>query len=287
MKGMLSDGVRNALSPEFRGSAKRLFRRLSSTMLGRPLELSEFRFIVENKLGIRRDSTVLVHCSFGRLKANFSASDAVAMLKEVVGEGGNILMPCYPGNGEEWLASQEIFDVRRTPIATGILAQEFSRSPDVRTSTHPIKAVAAWGKDRDFFIAEHHLSRTPYDGNSPYAKLLSIENSLVVGLATAKMAFYHCCEDSIRHYAEHLYTSEPVPGLCRTADGDVVQVLTHVHRTEVLRRMPSSIEFLTRTKCPGYAVLSYRRRRFYVGDVRCIYQHVREKLLSASTSATS
>ena len=278
MKSILNHAIRRALSPEFRGNTKRMLRKLSSVTLGRELTQEEFRFVLENKLGIRKGCTVLIHCSFGRLKASFSPSDAIGILKDIVGEGGNIVMPCYPGNGDEWLSSKNTFDARKTPIATGALAQNFVQSSGVKMSIHPIKAVAAWGKDRDFLIGAHHLSRTPFDGNSPYARFLSLKNSLAVGLGTVKMSFYHCCEDSVENYAKHIYSPEPVVGLCRIASGEVVEVLTYVHRTEVLRRMPSSLEFLTQTACPGYSVISYRRRTFYVGDVHSIYRHVRQEL---------
>ena len=284
MNSLLSATLRWVLSSELRGKTKRALRRLSSTTLGKPLELDEFQYVLERKLCVRKNSSVLVHCSFGRLKANFSPAQAVMTLKDLVGEGGNILMPCYPGNGEEWLASGKVFDVQTTPIVTGVLAETFARTCGVRTSTHPIKAVAAWGKDRDFLIEGHHLSKTPYDSRSPYAKLLSLKNSLVIGLGTAKMSFYHCCEDSAPDYSRYLYTSNPVTGLCRTEDGSVEEVTTYVHRTEVLSGMPSSIEFLSRTRCPSYTVLEYRRRMFYAGDVRSIYRHVRDELARSEES---
>ena len=280
MSGFLRNSFRRALSPELRQQAKRRWRQVLSVTLGRELSLGEFRHVLEDRLGIRRNSTVLVHCSFGRLKAGFSPDEAVQVLKDVVGPGGNIMMPCYPGNGQEWLESGSIFDGRSTPILTGALAQQFSRSSGVTMSNHPIKAVAAWGKDRDFLVRDHHLSRTPYDENSPYAKLLHLPGSLVVGLGTAKMSFFHCCEDSVPCYAERLYTAEPLSGFCRTPDGEVMEVRTYVHLTDVLSGMPSSVEFLTRTRCPSYNVFSYRGRLFYVGDVKQVYDHVHNVIAS-------
>lgn len=274
----VSNILRNALSPEFRRQTKRVLRRFSSARLGRPLELDEFRNLLERQLGVRKGASVLVHCSFGHLKARFSPQDAIAVLKELVGENGNILMPCYPGNGQEWLASGKVFDIRTTPIATGILAQEFAQADDVATSIHPIKAVAAWGRDQKFLIGEHALSRTPYDLHSPYAKLLGLGNSMVIGLGTAKMSFFHCCEDSVDWYAEPLYTPSTMTGHYKSGNGKVMELPTYVHRTEVLRRMESSVAFLTRTKCPDYACFSYRRRTFYTGSVHSIYQHIREQI---------
>jgi aminoglycoside N3'-acetyltransferase len=227
---------------------------------------------------LRRNCTALVHSSFGSLKANFSADEAVQILKDIVGGSGNVLMPYYPGNGAEWLASRRIFDPSLVPTTTGILAQVFARSPGVQVSDHPIKAVAAWGRDRDFLIAQHCLSKTPYDGLSPYAKLLSLPHCRIIGLGTLKMSFFHCCEDSIPGYADTLYTAERIRGTCRRSDGETIDVWTRVHRPEVLRSKPSSAQFLADTMCPAYKVVAVRGRSFYTAEARGVYEHVRGAL---------
>jgi len=285
MRKLIADGLRRSLPPSLRSSGRRLLRRLSASTLGRPMGIHELRQVLERDLGIRRNATVMVHCSFGRLKADFSPGAAVELLKDLVGEGGNLLMPCYPGNGKEWLLSKQVFDPRSTPIATGALAQAFARSPGTRTSTHPIKAVSAWGRDSVYLTQGHDNSTTPYDGNSPYARLLSMDGSLLVGLGTAKMAFFHCCEDAVEDYARDLYSAIPLTGQCVTDAGERVRVSTLVHRPEVLGGMESSKAFLTRTACPGYTVLARRKRLFYTADASVVHRHVGRVLQARAQAA--
>ncbi len=253
-------------------------RRLAMARVASRLGPNEFRDILEHELGLTRGHTVLVHASFGRLKASFTPEVAVQVLKDIIGREGNILMPYYPGNSDEWLESGQVFDPRTTPTTTGVLAQVFSQSPGVAVSLHPTKAVAGWGKDRDFLLNQHHVSKTPYDEHSPYARLLLLQNSCVVGLGTSKMSFFHCCEDSVDAYAERLYSTAPVRGYCRDADGRIVEVMTRVHRPEVMHSKRSSMEFLKATACLDYKIATCRGRMFYAANAPRVYRHVQKEL---------
>ena len=274
--------IKACVPSAFRRESRRWLRRINNAALGAPLTESEFSGILEYRLGIKAGDTVLVHCSFGALKATFSAEEALGILQERVGPDGSIIMPCYPGNGEEWLRSGKSFDPLTTPIATGILAQTLSRSKDARVSIHPIKAVAAWGMHKDAITADHQYSLTPFDRNSPYTRLLTLPHAKAIGLATAKMTFYHCCEDAVPEMVDLLYTPEALPGYFVTGDGGVLPVPTRVHRTEVLDRMPSSYDVLTGSGCPGYRVFRHRHRFFYVADLPVVHEHVRTLLTSRS-----
>ena len=194
------------LPPALRQQLKRLARRAATAGLSRRLTVDEFRQVLVDEMKLARGDTVLVHASFGRLKPDFAPSIAITILQDIVGDDGNILMPVYPGIGEEWLAGGEIFDPMTSAISTGILAVEFVHTRNVRVSKHPIKAVAAWGRERDTLLSEHHLSRTPYDALSPYAKMLTLPNAKVIGLGTQRMSLIHCGEDAVPGYVEKFYS---------------------------------------------------------------------------------
>ena len=275
MMGLLRGWARRTLPPALRQQLKRLARRAETAGLGGQLGADKFRQVLVRELKLARGDTVLVHASFGRLKTKFAPSIAISILQDVVGDDGNILMPVYPGNGDEWLAGGEIFDPKTSAISTGILAIEFVHTRDVRVSKHPIKAVAAWGKERDTLLSEHHLSRTPYDALSPYAKMLTLANAKVIGLGTWRMSFIHCGEDAVPGYVEKFYSPQTMSGQCRDENGKVITVKTLVHRSELQRNIGGAL-FLRAEGCASCQERTIDGRYYYAGDAGGIYEHMRQ-----------
>ena len=274
MTRFLRGWARRTLPPALRQKLKRFARRAETVGLSRRLRAGEFRRVLAEELKLARGDTVLVHASFGRLKTEFAPSIAIMILQDVVGDHGNILMPVYPGNGDEWLAGGEIFDPMTSAISTGILAVEFVHTRNVRVSKHPIKAVAAWGKERDTLLSEHHLSRTPYDAKSPYAKMLTLPNAKVIGLGTWRMSFIHCGEDAVPGYVEKFYSPQAMSGQCRDGNGKVITVTTFVHRGELQRNIGGAV-FLGAEGCVSCQERVIDDRYYYSGDARGIYEHMR------------
>jgi len=154
------------------------------------------RKILHDDLGVCYGDTILVHCGFGFLNASFSPAELVNLLQEVVGKNGNIIMPVYPpGLSSDWVKSGRIFRVETTKPSTGVLSKIFSKFDDVFISNHPIKAVAAWGKDAQYLISKHENSSYPYDDKSPYYKLSMMSGSKSIGLGVRNCAIMHCAED--------------------------------------------------------------------------------------------
>jgi len=275
MRGFLRGWAKRMLPPALRQQLKRFARRAETAGLSGQLGTDEFRQVLVKELQLARGDTALVHASFGRLKTDFSPSIAILILQDVVGDGGNILMPVYPGNGDEWLAGGEIFDPMTSAISTGILASEFVHTRDVRVSKHPIKAVAAWGKERDTLLSEHHLSRTPYDALSPYAKMLTLPNAKVVGLGTQRMSLIHCGEDAVPGYVKKFYSSRTLSGRCLDENGRVISVATRVHRSELQRKIPGAA-LLSAEGCTALQERTIDGRYYYAGDARGIYEHMRQ-----------
>jgi aminoglycoside N3'-acetyltransferase len=275
MTRLLRGWARQALPPALRRQLKRLARRAETAGLSGRLRADEFRQVLVEELELARGDTVLVHASFGRLKTKFAPSIAISILQDVVGDDGNILMPVYPGNGDEWLAGGEIFDPMTSAISTGILAAEFVHTRNVRVSKHPIKAVAAWGKERDTLLSEHHLSRTPYDALSPYAKMLTLPNAKIIGLGTRRMSFIHCGEDTVPGYVAKFYSPRTMSGQCRDENGKVITVATLVHRSELQRNIFGPA-LLSAEGCAACQERVIDDRYYYAGDARGIYEHMRQ-----------
>jgi len=238
--------------------------------LGKPLQKENFQFILQDLLGLKKGDSVLVHASFGNIKADFSPEEAVEILIETIGEQGNLLMPYYPSDSVDWLVNGMIFDVRTTPTRSGILSATFAKFPGVKKSVHPIKSLAVWGKDRDALIDSHHNSKTPFDLFSPYYKLLSCRYPKSIGLGVFKNLVVHTAEDNIDIYPRY-YSNVIYEGKCKNYDGRFVNVKTPVHTKN---DMVPSCEYLRLTNCPGYRELRYKKRRFYKSDYISAYNHI-------------
>lgn len=265
--------LKRMFDAEQRGRIRRQWARSMRIKLPGALSQEEFHAILGSRLEIKRGSTLLIHCSFGNLKAAFSPAEAVEVLQDLVGSEGNLLMPFYPGSGIEALEGGKIFDPRTAQISTGALARTLARSSGSRVSIHPIKAVVAWGQARDFLISTHARSRTPYDSHSPYYRMLEQVAPICVGLGTDKNSFIHACEDNVpEHPMDHYHPGEWT-GRCVSETGEEIVVKTLVHKRDTGWTMGSAA-FLMTTACPTYQKLTHRGRAFYKVDAREAFAHV-------------
>jgi aminoglycoside 3-N-acetyltransferase len=150
-------------------------------------------------LGIRAGDTILVHSSYDSFRGfTGKPTDVIAVLQGAVGPTGNLLMPTLPfdGTAVDYVRSNPVFDVRRTPSRMGLLTELFRRSPDVLRSVHPTHPVAAWGRDAAGLVDSHHLAATPCGKGSPFARLLDCEGKiLILGAGIGVMTFYHTIEE--------------------------------------------------------------------------------------------
>jgi len=212
-------------------SLRRLKNRLNRRGLKKckKLSIEEVRDILRQEMGLFEGQAVLVHCGFGFLNADFSPQELIGALKEIVGKSGVIMMPFYPpALSADWLQSGRVFNSETIKCSTGVLAQCFARDPDVRISCHPIKAVAVWGDRSEELIKNHHLSKYPYDEESPYFHLAAIKGSASIGLGVRNCSMVHCAEDAFELNKSYLYSDkQAIAGVIH--NGSTVDVSTYFH----------------------------------------------------------
>lgn len=104
-----------------------------------------------DRLGLKSGDFVFVQHSLGNLNLDFNANEFVEMLKERIGNSGNIVMQgtSFLGRAAKYLESKPIFDVDFAPCRLGLLGEIFRRSEGVYRSIHPIGSVCVWGKDAE------------------------------------------------------------------------------------------------------------------------------------------
>lgn len=150
-------------------------------------------------LGIGRGDLVLAHIAYNEF-IGFTGrpSDVLVSLRAAVTQSGTLLMPSMPftGSALDYVQSGEIFDVRRTPSAMGLVTELFRRSPGTIRSLHPTHPVLASGPRAEEMLRDHPLTRTPCGRHSPYAKLEEADGKIaLLGTSISTLTFYHYLEE--------------------------------------------------------------------------------------------
>ena len=148
---------------------------------------------------IKKGSTLFIHSSWKDLKmSKFSCVDLINFLIEYLGQKGTIAMPAYPMDQ----TGKQIFNVKKTPSAAGLLTEVFRRYPKVKRSINLNHSVCALGLNADYLVSEHNLSETSWDTYSPYYKLAKLEDAWIVGLGVGHRlktaTALHCVESNLR-----------------------------------------------------------------------------------------
>ncbi|WP_199482741.1 AAC(3) family N-acetyltransferase [Vibrio owensii] len=223
----LTSYVKSSLPFTILRNYKYKFRR--KNLRGDKHNLSDMRSILVDELGLKAGDSLVIHCGFGFLNADYDPEQLIELLKDVVGERGRIMMPFYPpGLSRHWLQSNRVFDATSVRCSTGVLAQVFSQSEDVVISTHPIKAVAVWGSDAEEIVQGHEHCQYPYDERSPYYKFSLQPKSKVIGLGVRNCSLVHMLEDVFEDNKSYLYSDETVQGRVVTHNGTLI-VDTYFH----------------------------------------------------------
>lgn len=243
-----------------------------------PLELAEFESILTDELGIKEGDTLIVHSSFGNMNAGFSPEETVVLLKKLVGNSGNLLMPFYPtGHAYYWIQEGNVFDVHTARSYMGVLTQVFKESDGVKLSPHPVKALSAWGKDRDWLIQEHHLSEYPYDEKSPYYKTKLLPGSKTLGLGVEINSFFHSCEDLFLKDKLEIYSDMRFEGKMNYY-GKMMEVPTYLHQPDKVNSIISPCGFLKETGCSEYVSVERKGAVFYTVSNEAVYLHAKKWL---------
>ncbi|MBX7099995.1 MAG: AAC(3) family N-acetyltransferase [Myxococcaceae bacterium] len=162
---------------------------------------------------------VLVHSAWDAL-AHLGAkpTEVLAMLQRLVGPRGTLLAPTHPlpikKNG------QLVYDVARTPAATGLLSEALRRAPGAVRSPFPLSSVAALGADAALYGEDFREASggTPYGRGSPYWLLGEHDGlDLFLGIDFIRAnTLEHCAFDLLER-------ENPLPDYYETLDVTVVR----------------------------------------------------------------
>lgn len=167
-------------------------------------------------LSLHQGDIVLVHTSLSKIGWVIGRENTVVeALKEVVGEQGTIIMPCFSGENsdpltwqhppvpKDWVAKikecMPPFDPVTTPCRMmGKIATAFWHYPGVIRSLHPQVSFCGYGKEAHAILDNHPL--TPGLGeNSPLAKLYTKKAKvLLLGVGYGNCTCLHLSEAKSR-----------------------------------------------------------------------------------------
>jgi len=149
-----------------------------------------------SELGIKAGDHIIVHSSlssFGYVEGG--ADTVIDALTELLTAEGTLVMPSFNHGGI--YDEGGIFDIAETPTSNGIIADTFWRRPDVLRSMNPTHAFAAWGKNAEKYMANHHLSDA-MGIDSPLGLLWKDGGScLLLGVGYGANTFHHFVETNI------------------------------------------------------------------------------------------
>ncbi|MGR5351346.1 AAC(3) family N-acetyltransferase [Vibrio alfacsensis] len=196
---------------------------------------------MEYNLNIKQGDSIFVHCGFGFLNADFSPSELIATLKDIIGKDGHIAMPFYPpGLSRDWLKSKRTFDFETTRCSTGVLSQQFSQLEGVEISHHPIKSIAVFGPKAKFITEGHNCCKYPYDKDSPYYKFASLDKAKSIGLGVSNCTLIHMIEDIFEQDKCYLYSKSTLLGSTKN-NGTLHNIRSFYHHGN--EKLISSKEF--------------------------------------------
>lgn len=152
--------------------------------------------IVKNleALGIKKGDKLLIHASYKSLGAVQGGIETVIeAFKEAVGEEGTLMFPTF--TYENVNGQNPVFDIKISPSCVGMIPEVFRKGKDVVRSLHPTHSLAVWGKDKEYYIENHHQDQNCLDQNSPIMKLkIAGGKILLVGCGLKKNTLLHGLE---------------------------------------------------------------------------------------------
>ncbi len=152
--------------------------------------------IVKNleELGIEKGDKLLIHASYKSLGAVQGGIETVIeAFKEAVGEEGTLMFPTF--TYENVNGQNPVFNIKTSPSCVGMIPEVFRHGEGVVRSLHPTHSLAVWGKDKEYYIENHHEDQNCLDQNSPIMKLKKAGGKiLLVGCGLKKNTILHGLE---------------------------------------------------------------------------------------------
>lgn len=165
------------------------------------------------------DSIFVVHSmdNIDKFTGNrISPRDLLNDILEYLGPKGNLMTLCFSLDRKSIINGKTIFDIKKTPTMSGLLAELLRRRSNSVRSMHPIWSAVAVGPKAKYYCSEHHLSKYPFDEFSPYWKMTK-DGGKYLGIGAGFEAFtpIHMLDDYFKKKFKHkVYSEENKQFIC-------------------------------------------------------------------------
>lgn len=211
-----------------------------------------------SKIGISPGDRVFIHSSMSKIGVlKDGPITFVNALKKIIGKDGLIVMPTFPSKSSyDYLTNYKTFEVKKTPSINGAITEFFRTSDGVFRSIHPTHPIAAWGKDAENLMKGHEKTKSMFDENSPFKRLIDLNiKILLVGVNFDHMTMMRVIEDTydkcmINPYCEKKFYVDVIG-----YDDESIQVETNCHDPEYFglnRENMQLYPYLENNICLGY-----------------------------------
>ncbi len=216
---------------------------------------------VLTNMGIQQNDVVMVHASL-RANSGFTGKpkEIINVLKELVGENGMLVMPSmtYTDSSKAYLSRGKPLKVARSPSHMGLLSEVFRRNRETIRSMSPTHPLLASGKKAAWFIDGHERQQSPFNSESPFARLLNLSGKIIcIDTTFESITFTHFVEDHIKEDLPiALYEEDVMQGEVIDAQGKSFFVPVNVLSDEA-RKSRREERLIKEMKKQG--LLKYRR----------------------------
>ncbi|MFK8044279.1 MAG: AAC(3) family N-acetyltransferase [Crocinitomicaceae bacterium] len=189
------------------------------------------------KIGISKGDTILVHSSLSKIGHLVNGPKTfVNALVTAVGLDGHILMPTSPNSSLQldYIQNTKAFDVLNSKSKLGAITEYFRTLLGTVRSLHPTEPVSAYGKNAVHFVEGHFNALTPYQANSPFAKVAAAKGKILYVGVTLDNAgtSLHTLEDAIVDFKYPVYHSDIFEMDIIDEHGTTHKVKTKVHNPQ-------------------------------------------------------
>ena len=184
--------------------------------------------------GLQRGDALFIHSSLKGLGfIDGGAATVIAAFQEVVGPDGLLVFPTFTINGSMQATlsdAQHVFDPKASASTVGAITNTFWRSPGVLRSSHPTHSVAAWGRDAEWLVKDHHKASSNFGNGTPFGRFLELNGKVVgLGVGFGPVTFYHVVEDLHPELFPGVYLAQAMAAQVKLPDGSLSTMSARCH----------------------------------------------------------
>ena len=149
------------------------------------------------KLGIKKGDKLMVHSSLSSLGyVEGGAKTVCEALMETISEKGILMMPTFNHDAPFEKGGPGYYSPKETPTKNGIVSDTFWRMKEVYRSLNPTHPFAAWGREAEGYVENHHKVTTMGEGSPLDLLEKNGGKVLLLGVDYPSNTFHHVVEMS-------------------------------------------------------------------------------------------